>query len=92
MPSVGGDVECRHLLIGDTDRLAIAALIQFATDRQVGLGCCGGDEVKDGEPADERLAAPSLGDVAEHALLDLVPMCAAETCEERSNAPKSYGS
>ena len=92
MPSVGGDVECRHLLIGDTDRLGIAALIQFATDRESCLGCRGGDEVYDAEATDERLAAPGLGDVAEHALLDLVPMCAAETCEERSNAPKSYGS
>ena len=63
MPSVGGDVECRHLFVRDADRFGIEPFIQFAADRQAGLGCCGGDEVDDGETADEGLAAPSLGNM-----------------------------
>src|SRR6476660_7844467 len=74
MPVVGHDVEARPVRVGYTYRLGVAVLIQFATDRQTGFGRGGGDEFNDGETADEWLAAPCLGDVAEHAMFDLVPL------------------
>ena len=74
MPVIGLDVEARHLRIGDPYRLGIAVFIQFAADRQAGFGRCGGNEFNDREAADEWLAAPGLSDVAEHAMLDLVPL------------------
>ena len=92
MPCIGGDVGGRHLLVGDADRLGTDVLVQYAAHRQAGPGGRGGDEVDDGEATDERLAAPSLGDMAEHPMLYLVPLCAVETYAERSNAQEPYGS
>ena len=40
----------------------------------------------DGDAIRQRPAAPVLRDGAEQAMFDPVPLCAAETCEERSNA------
>jgi len=42
--------------------------------------------------ADQRLAAPVSGDERKQAVLDLVPLCAAETWEERSDDLESHGS
>src|SRR5665213_1542044 len=82
MPLIGVYVEGRHLRVGNPYRLGIAVLIQFAAHRQAGLGCGGGDEFDDREATDERLPAPGLGDVAEHAMLDLVPLCALPRCTD----------
>src|SRR3954470_21334987 len=73
-PWIGGDVEGRHLLVGNADRLGICVLIQLAAHRQSGLGRGGGDKIDDSEATEQWLAAPGLGDVAEHAMLDLVPL------------------
>ena len=74
MPWIGRDVESRHLLVGHTYRLGIAVLIEFTAHGQAGFRGGGGDEIDDREPTDEWLAASILGDVAEHAMLDLVPL------------------
>ena len=74
MPFIGFDVEGLHLRVGDAYRLGIAVLVQLAAYRQAGFRRGGGDEFDDREAADERLPAPSLSDVAEHAMLDLVPL------------------
>jgi len=46
---------------------------------QSGLGRCRADQFDDGEAIGQRPAAPVLGDVTEQPVLDLVPLCAAET-------------
>src|ERR1700693_4524645 len=74
MPRAALDVQRSHLGIGDFDPLGIAFLIQFAVHRQAGFGRRGGDQVDHRDAADERLSAPVLRDVAEHAVLDLVPL------------------
>src|SRR5208337_231263 len=63
-------VECRDLLVGDLDALGI----EFAADFETGFrrGVC--DQFDGHEEADERHGAPVLGNVAEHAVLDLVPL------------------
>jgi hypothetical protein len=70
MPVIGLDVEARHLGVGDPYRLGVAVLIRFAAHRQTGFGRGGGDELNNRETADKRLSAPSLDDVAEHAMFD----------------------
>src|SRR5271165_3938106 len=67
-------VECRDLLVGDLDALGIGVGIEFAADFETGFrrGVC--DQFDGHEEADERHGAPVLGNVAEHAVLDLVPL------------------
>ena len=42
-------------------------------DLQAGFGCGSGDQVDDDLQAGQRMAAPVLSDLAEQAVLDLVP-------------------
>src|SRR5271166_6505407 len=67
-------VERRHLLLGDPDALGIGVGIEFAADFETGFrrGVC--DQFDGHEEAHERHGAPVLGNVAEHAVLDLVPL------------------
>ncbi len=92
MERITGDVETVHLGSADLDAFLVGAGVERALDPQTGLGRRRADQLDDGKAIGERPAAPVLGDVAEQPVLNLVPLCAAETCEERSNAPKSYGS
>ena len=48
--------------------------VEFAADLQAGFGGGGGDELDDDLVADQRLAAPVLGDEQEEPMLDLVPL------------------
>jgi hypothetical protein len=48
-------------------------------DLETGLGGCCPDQLDHGQAIRERPAAPVLRDVAEQPVLDLVPLCAAET-------------
>jgi hypothetical protein len=73
MPRIGLYIERCHFRFGHPYRFGIAFFVQFAAHRLARLGRGGGDQFDDREAADERLAAPCLGDVAEHAMLDLVP-------------------
>ena len=74
MKCIARDVEGVHLGIGDLDALRVGAGIKFAPDPQAGR--CGrrGDQFDYGNPAGQWLATPGLGDVAEQAVLDLVPL------------------
>jgi len=92
MERVAADIETFHLGLGDLDAFLIDPRVEGALNFESGLGACRRDELDDGSVVCERPAAPVLRDAAEQAVFDLVPLCAAETCEERSNAPKSYGS
>src|SRR5271157_932490 len=67
-------VECRHLLVGDLDALGIGVGIEFAADFEAGFRRRVCDQFDGHEEADERHGAPVLGNVAEHAVLDLVPL------------------
>ena len=79
MECVALDVEGLHLGIADFDALLVGARVERAVDLQSGLGRCRADQFDDGEAIGQRPAAPVLGDVTEQPVLDLVPLCAAET-------------
>ena len=81
-----------HFVIRDDDAFWILVGVEFAVDREAGARCRGGDQVDDHAIADQRCGAPVLTDEREQAVLDLVPLCAAATYAERSNAQEPYGS
>src|SRR3954452_17712798 len=68
------DIEARHLLVANLDPLRIAPRVQHAVHCQPARRRSRGNQIHDGRMADERAASPSLGDVAEQAMLDLVPL------------------
>ena len=92
MERIAFDVERRHFCIADLDAFFIGVGVEFAADGQARLGRGRGDQLDDRRLTRERPTAPVLGDMAEQAVLDLVPLCAAETYAERSNAQEPYGS
>ena len=72
---VGGlDVEGGHLSIGDLHFLAIGVGIDPAGDGEADSGTGVGDQLDDYLMADQRLAAPVLGDECERAVLDGVSL------------------
>src|SRR3954453_6351556 len=68
------DIEARHLLVANLDPLRIAPRVQHAVHCQPARRRGRGNQIHDGRMADERTASPSLGDVAEQAMLDRVPL------------------
>ena len=79
MERIAVDVEAFHLGLGDLDAFLVDSCVECALDFEAGLGRCRRDEFDDGSVVCERPAAPVLSDAAEQAVLDLVPLCAAET-------------
>ena len=79
MEGVAADVEVLHFGVGDLDALLIGPLIERTLDLEPGFGRRRGDQLDHCSAADERFGAPVLRDVAEQPVLDLVPLCAAET-------------
>ena len=71
------NVECGHLVVIDFHAFGIGVGIDLALHFQTGVGGGGGDELHDGEIADERASAPILGYEREQAVLDLVPFARA---------------
>ena len=71
---VSGYVEGRHFRVRDLDALWIGVAIEFAADFETGFRRGVGDQFDDDEEAEEWRRAPVLRDVAEHAMLDLVPL------------------
>jgi hypothetical protein len=67
------DVESAHLVVTYLYALFIAVFIEFAAHRQAGCGGRSGDQLDDRETARQWAAAPVLCDVAEEAMLYLVP-------------------
>jgi len=74
VPRVGGDVEGGHFGVRHLDRFGVVIPVQFGSDGQTFLGGGSCDKLDNRRAADERLAAPVLGDVAEQAMLDLGPV------------------
>ena len=74
MEVIAGDVERGHLGVADLDALLVGPRVERALDLQAGLGRRRGNQLDDGHEIRERFAAPVLRDVAEQAMLDLVPL------------------
>jgi hypothetical protein len=79
MERVALDVEGLHLGIADFDALFVGRGVERALDFQAGFGRRRSNQLDDRHAIDEWSPAPGLRDVAEQAVLDLVPLCAAET-------------
>jgi hypothetical protein len=73
MERITSYVEGRHFRIGDHYAFGISVGIEFAADRKTFFRRGVGDQCDHDLQPDERHGAPVLGDVAEHAMLDLVP-------------------
>lgn len=74
MKRVSLQVNRRQFLIADFDPRRIGSVIEFGSDFRAGLGRCVRYQIDDDLVAHKRAAAPILGDVAEHPVLDLVPL------------------
>jgi hypothetical protein len=79
MERIAADVEAFQLGLGDLDAFLVDPCVECALNFEPGLGRSRRDELDDGSVVSERPAAPVLGDAAEQAVFDLVPLCAAET-------------
>ena len=76
---IAGDVEASHCGFADLYALLVAARVEGALDLQTGFGRGRADQFDDGKTIRKRPAAPVLRDMAEQPVLDLIPLCAAET-------------
>src|SRR5688572_13038082 len=63
--------------VGDFESGGVGAGVEVSPDREAGAGGGAADELDDDLAADEWSSAPVLGDVAEHPVLDLVPLAGA---------------
>ena len=68
------NVEGSHFGIGDLNSFRVEALVDVACDGEAGIGGGGADQLDDDLVADQRFAAPVLGDVGKEAVLDTVPL------------------
>ena len=71
---MSGDVEGGHFVVGDLNAVRVGSGVEFAPDRQAGLGRGTADQIDDGRSADQRFSPAILCDVAEHSMFDLVPL------------------
>src|SRR3990172_12947884 len=74
MERVALDVEALHLGFFVPDSLLVVALVEGTLDRQAGFRRGGPDQLDHRHAALQGLATPVLRDVAEHAVLDPVPL------------------
>ena len=77
MKLVGGEVEGTEDGIGDLDAGGVALGVEACVDGEASGGAGVRDQVEDHLVGLEGAAAPVVGDVAEHAVLDLVPFAGA---------------
>ena len=77
MERVAFDDKACHLGVGHLDAGRIGVAIEFGADLEAGMRRRRADQLHDGLMADERFAAPVLGDECEQAMLDLVPFAGA---------------
>jgi len=68
------NVEGGHLSGGDLDTLLVSVGVQFALNRQTGRCGRGGNQFDDGQAAGQGAGPPVLRNMAEKAVLDLVPL------------------
>src|SRR5688500_20279791 len=77
MESMSLEIEGVHVGVGDLNAFRVGICIELAADGEAGFGGGRSDQLDDGLIADERPAAPVLGDEREEAVLDLVPFAGA---------------
>ena len=77
MKGIWFDVEGCHLVVGDLDALLISIGIKLTGNGEAGLGGGAGDQLDDGQIADQRLGAPVHGYESEQLVLDAVPFTGA---------------
>src|SRR5271165_509391 len=77
MEVVSRDVDRGDFGVRYGDALRVKVSIDVAGDGEAGLGRGGAYQLDDDLVADERLAAPVLGDVGEESVLDAVPLAGA---------------
>jgi hypothetical protein len=77
MKGIWFDVEGCHLVVGDLDALLISIGIKLTGNGEASLGGGAGDQLDDGQVADQRLGAPVHGDEGEQLVLDAVPFTGA---------------
>ena len=71
--------EASHFVVRDDDSLGIGFVVEFTSNRQTGFGGRGADQFDNDAIAEQRFGPPVLGYERKQAVLDLVPLCAAET-------------
>jgi len=76
---VAGEFDGFEFGVGDLDAGRIGVWIELATNLQACLSGGCGDQFDDDLVTDQRLAAPVSSNERKQAVLDLVPLCAAET-------------
>src|SRR5271156_2360048 len=74
MERVAVDVEGLHLGIANLDALLVGARVERTLDLQASLGRGRRNQLDDGQSVRQRSATPALRDMAEQAVLDLVPL------------------
>ena len=77
MEDGGLDVESGHLGVGNLGALRIIVFIELTGDGKSAVGGGAGDQLDNDQIADQRLAAPILGDEREQPMFDLVPLAGA---------------
>jgi hypothetical protein len=71
------NIDAGQFLVGDDDARLVVTRVQGGAHFQAGARRGAGDEIDDRPVADQRTAAPVLGDKAEETMLDLVPLARA---------------
>ena len=86
----GFDVEGTELGLGELDAERIGPFVECGFDGQAGLGGCVRDEVDDDVVGEQGTTSPVLRDVAEHAVLNLVPLTRARRKVANGNAEPCF--
>ena len=71
------DAQGYHLFVRDLDTLLVSIGVKLTGDGEAGLGCGAGDQLDDGQVADQRLGAPVHADDGKQLVLDAVPFTGA---------------
>lgn len=90
MELVAGYVEGRHFCVRNFYALGVKVRIEVAADRKPFFRRGVGDQRDCDVEADERHGAPVLGDEAEHAMLDLVPLGSARRIVANLNGQAGF--
>src|SRR5437867_4733650 len=77
MKGLWSPVDSSELLVGDLESILVAALVQARFEVQSLVRPGVADKIDNHGVAHQRLPTPVLGDVAEHPVLDLVPLAGA---------------
>ncbi len=87
MERITTDVETFHLGVADLDAFLVDSCVEGTLDFEPGLCRRRRDQLDDGGTISERPAAPILGDAAEQAMLDLVPLMSSVQSHPATLAP-----